>query len=61
MKDKSNSLKVQIKSSLMLLLTALIWGFGFVSQRAGLEAMGVHTFTAPRFILAALYWEYFCF
>lgn len=61
MKDKSNSPKVQIKSSLMLLLTALIWGFGFVAQRAGLEAMGVHTFTAPRFILAAFVLGIFLF
>ena len=38
----------------MLLLTAIIWGSGFVAQRAGMEFVGPLTFTATRFWLAFL-------
>ena len=61
MSDKSSFSKVQIKSSLMLLITSFIWGFAFISQRIGLETMGIHTFTATRFILAALVLGIFLF
>lgn len=36
-----------------LLFTALIWGMGFVAQRAGMEYVGPFTFTAARFLMAA--------
>jgi len=38
----------------LLLLTAAIWGFSFVAQRAGMEHVGPFTFTAVRFTLGAL-------
>ncbi len=38
----------------LLLLTAAIWGFGFVAQRAGALRIGPFTYNALRFGLAAL-------
>lgn len=37
-----------------LLLTAMIWGTGFVAQRAGMDTIEPLTFTAARMILAAI-------
>jgi drug/metabolite transporter (DMT)-like permease len=38
-------------SDILLLLTAVIWGFAFVAQRAGMEFTGPFTFNACRFLL----------
>ncbi len=43
--------KTVIKNSLLLFLTALIWGTSFVSQAKGMESMGPFTFTAARSVL----------
>lgn len=45
---------VKLRSSLLLLLTAVVWGMGFVSQSAGSDSMGAFTFTSARSILACL-------
>jgi drug/metabolite transporter (DMT)-like permease len=47
-------LKTKTGSDLLLLLTAIIWGFAFVAQRAGMEFTGPFTFNACRFLLGAL-------
>lgn len=39
--------------SLMLLLTALIWGLAFVVQRSGMSIIGPYTFQAVRTLLAS--------
>lgn len=39
---------------IMLWLTALIWGAGFVAQSAGMDSLEPHSFNAARFILAAI-------
>ena len=44
----------KIRSDLVLLLAAMIWGFAFVAQRAGMEYIGPYTFNAVRFGLGAL-------
>ncbi|WP_219834825.1 DMT family transporter [Paenibacillus sp. R14(2021)] len=44
----------QMKSSLLLLLTACIWGFAFVAQREGMLHTGPFTFNAVRFALGAV-------
>jgi drug/metabolite transporter (DMT)-like permease len=46
-----------VKSNLLLILTALIWGFAFVAQRAGMEHIGPFAFNGIRFALggAALF------
>ena len=43
-----------IRSDLILLLTAAIWGFAFVAQRAGMEHIGPLAYNALRFGLGAL-------
>ena len=40
-----------LKSDLLLLATAMIWGFAFVAQRAGMSYVGPFTFNAIRFAL----------
>ncbi|MGD9947602.1 MAG: DMT family transporter [Desulfobulbus sp.] len=42
------------QANLLLLLVALIWGFGFVAQRAGMEHVGPYTFNGIRFMLGGL-------
>jgi drug/metabolite transporter (DMT)-like permease len=43
-----------LKSSLLLLLAAIIWGFAFVAQRAGMAWVGPFTFNGIRFLLGTL-------
>ncbi|MEA3504654.1 MAG: DMT family transporter [Bacteroidota bacterium] len=42
------------KADAMLLLTAAIWGFAFVAQRAGMEFVGPYTFNGARFALGGV-------
>ena len=42
------------RSDLLLLLTAAVWGFGFVAQRSGMQYVGPFTFNAIRFPLGSL-------
>ncbi|MCA1785705.1 MAG: DMT family transporter [Desulfotignum sp.] len=43
-----------VKSDLILLLTASIWGLAFVAQRVGMEHVGPFTFNGLRFVLGGL-------
>lgn len=43
-----------LRSDALLLLTAAIWGFAFVAQRAGMEHVGPFTFNAVRFGIGTL-------
>ena len=43
------------KGTLFLLLTALIWGTGFVAQSSAAESIGSFTFTASRSFVAAMF------
>jgi drug/metabolite transporter (DMT)-like permease len=43
-----------LHADLLLLLVALIWGFGFVAQRVGMEHLGPYTFNGVRFLLGGL-------
>ena len=47
-------MKQQIKSSLILLLTATIWGVAFVAQSVGMEYIGPFTFNAIRCVMGGL-------
>ena len=40
-----------VQADLLLLLVALIWGFGFVAQRAGMDHIGPYTYNGIRFLL----------
>lgn len=46
--------KTQTLGSLLLLLTAMIWGAGFVAQSTGMAYVGPFTMQACRFFLAGL-------
>ena len=43
-----------IKSEGLLLITAAIWGFAFVAQRAGMEHLGPFSFNSIRFALGSI-------
>ena len=47
-------MKAKAKSTFLLFLTAIIWGFAFVAQRVGAEYVGAFTFNGIRFLLGAL-------
>jgi drug/metabolite transporter (DMT)-like permease len=44
----------QLRSSILLLLAALIWGFSFVAQKTSMDYIGPFTFNGIRFILGSL-------
>lgn len=44
-------MKTKIKSTILLFLTAIIWGFAFVAQRVGADFVGAFTFNGIRFFL----------
>jgi len=46
--------KSLLQADVLLLITAIIWGFAFVAQRAGMEFIGPFTFNAIRFALGGL-------
>jgi len=47
--------KKALRADILLLLTAAIWGFGFVAQRSGMEFIGPFAFNGIRFILGSLF------
>ena len=47
-------MKPSVKSSMLLMLTALIWGVAFVAQSEGSNYMGSGTFIGIRFLMATL-------
>ncbi len=44
----------EVKSVLILLLTAAIWGLAFVAQRVGVQYVGAFTFNGVRFALGSI-------
>ncbi|GHV69737.1 transporter [Spirochaetia bacterium] len=46
--------KRALRADILLLLTACIWGFGFVAQRSGMQYIGPFAFNGIRFILGSL-------
>ena len=43
-----------LRSSFLLLIAAVIWGFAFVAQRVGMDFLGPFGFNGVRFLLGAL-------
>ncbi len=60
-----NASTAKLRSNILLLITAAIWGFAFVFQRTGMEHVGPFTFNAARFALGTLsllpVWWWFSF
>ena len=48
-----NKTSSSVRSSLLLLLTAAIWGVAFVAQSVGMEYVGGFTFNSVRFLIGA--------
>ncbi|HHE38065.1 MAG TPA: DMT family transporter [Candidatus Cloacimonetes bacterium] len=48
---KSNNLNTDI----LLLISALIWGFAFVAQRAGMQFIGPFTYNSIRFLMGGIF------
>jgi drug/metabolite transporter (DMT)-like permease len=46
--------KHTVKSDILLLVTAVIWGFAFVAQRVGMDFVGPFTFNSVRFALGSI-------
>ncbi|MGI6183599.1 MAG: DMT family transporter [Candidatus Fimadaptatus sp.] len=47
-------MSLKLRSSLMLLLAAFIWGTAFVAQSIGMEYIGPHTFGGIRFVIGGI-------
>ena len=47
-------MKKQLTANILLLITAIIWGFAFVAQRVGAQHIGAFTFNGIRFALGGL-------
>jgi len=50
----NRALRAALRADILLLLTAGIWGFGFVAQRSGMEYTGPFAYNGIRFILGSL-------
>lgn len=46
--------KFTLRQSLLLLLTATIWGVAFVAQSVGMDYVGPFTFSAVRALIGAV-------
>ncbi|MHB1394398.1 MAG: DMT family transporter [Clostridia bacterium] len=44
----------EMKSNVLFMMTALIWGFAFVAQRVGMQYVGAFTFNGVRFALGSI-------
>jgi len=55
MTGKTQISKAALRADILLLLTAAIWGFGFVAQRSGMEYVGPFAFNGIRFILGSIF------
>lgn len=44
----------EMKSNVLLMITAAIWGFAFVAQRVGMQYVGAFTFNGVRFALGSI-------
>jgi len=54
MNDKPHISRSALRADFLLILTAAIWGFGFVAQLSGMEYFGPFAFNGIRFILGSL-------
>lgn len=52
--DKVMDMKLQLRNSLLLLLTAAIWGTAFVAQSVGMDYIGPFTFNMIRSIIGGI-------
>lgn len=53
MNSNSNNISV-LKSELLLLLAAIIWGFAFVAQKVGMDSLGPMAYNGIRFLVGSI-------
>ena len=53
-KKSKPGLQQTSKANILLLIAAIIWGFGFVAQRAGMNYVGPFTFNGIQFALGCM-------
>jgi len=53
MNSNSNNISV-LKSELLLLLAAFIWGFAFVAQKVGMDSLGPMAYNGIRFLVGSI-------
>ncbi len=53
MNSNSNNISV-LKSELLLLLAATIWGFAFVAQKVGMDSLGPMAYNGIRFLVGSI-------
>ena len=46
--------KTKVKSTILLFITAIVWGFAFVAQRIGADFLGTFSFNGIRFLLCGI-------
>jgi len=46
--------KRALRADILLIVTAAVWGFGFIAQRSGMESTGPFAFNGIRFILGGI-------
>ena len=46
--------KTKVKSTILLFITAIVWGFAFVAQRIGADFLGTFSFNGIRFLLGGI-------
>jgi drug/metabolite transporter (DMT)-like permease len=54
MNNKTHISRSALRADFLLILTAAIWGFGFVAQLSGMEYFGPFAYNGVRFILGSL-------
>ena len=52
--EKEAMKKVSLKSTILLVLTALVWGMAFVAQSVGMNYIGPFTFNCIRSIMGGI-------
>ncbi len=52
--ETSKEHKFSLGSELLLVLAAIVWGFAFVAQKAGMDSLGPFAFNGIRFLIGAL-------
>lgn len=52
--EKEAMKKVSLKSTILLVLTALVWGMAFVAQSVGMNYIGPFTFNCMRSIMGGI-------
>lgn len=54
MENRTHTRKEQAIGTILLLITATVWGFAFVAQKVSMDSIGPFTFNSTRYLLGCL-------